>query len=112
MYNNNNKIHSYSDFHKMTVTVLKTEFVKADPIQINYRDYKNFNIPRFNEDLRNKLISDGRSNSNYNRFQNILREVLNKHAPMKKKYKRANNSSKNKTVENWEKYRKLRNELN
>ena len=25
-----------SDFHKMTLTVLKTEFVKADPIQINY----------------------------------------------------------------------------
>ena len=67
----------------MAVTVLKTEFVKADPIQINHRDYKNFNTSRFNEDLRNKLISDGRSNSNYNRFQNILREVLDKHAPLK-----------------------------
>ena len=26
----------FSDFHKMTVTILKTEFVKSDPIQINY----------------------------------------------------------------------------
>ena len=73
----------------MTVTVLKTEFVKADPIQINYKDYKNFNTSRFTEDLWNKLISDGRLNSNYNRFQ---REVFDNHAPMKKKYKRANNS--------------------
>ena len=81
--------------------------------------------------MRNKLISDGRSNSNYNRFQNILREVLDKHAPSKKKYKRENSSPfmtkqlrkmimnrsrckntyfKTKTVENWERYRKLRNE--
>ena len=30
----------FSDFHKMTVTVLKTEFVKTVAVQINYRDYK------------------------------------------------------------------------
>ena len=120
----------FPDIHKMTITVLKTEFVKADPIQINYRDYKNFNTSRLNEDLRNRLNSDESSNSNYNRFQNILREVLDNHAPMRKKYNRANNSPfmikqlrktimdrsrckntyfKNKTAENWEKYRKLRN---
>ena len=28
-----------SDFHKMTVTVLKTTFPKADPRMITYRDY-------------------------------------------------------------------------
>ena len=118
----------FSDFHKLTITVLKTEFVKADPIQINYRDYKNFNTSRFNEDLRNRLNTDESSNSNYNRFQNILREVLDNHAPMKKKYNRVNNSPfmtkqlrkmimnrsrckntyfKNKTVENWENIGKL-----
>ena len=76
----------------MTVTVLKTEFVKADPIQINYRDYKKFNPFIFNEDLKTRLNIDGSSNSNYSRFQNILREVLDYHAPIKKKYNRANNS--------------------
>ncbi len=71
------------------------------------------------------------SNNNYNNFQNILSNVLEKHAPLKKKYLRANNSPfitkhlrkmimnrsrcknayfKSKTIENWEKYRKLRNE--
>ena len=64
-------------------------------------------------------------------FNIILCEVLEKHAPLKKKYVRANNSPfmtkqlrkmimnrsrsknnfyKNKTSENWEKYRQLRNE--
>ena len=121
----------FSDFHKMTVTVLKTEYVKADPIQVNYRDYKNYNPTLFREELKNKLNEDILSNINFNNFQNILCNVLNKHAPLKKKYLRANDSPfmtkhlrkmimnrsrcknaymKNKTVENWEKYRKLRNE--
>ena len=120
----------FSDFHKMTVTVLKTEFVKADPIKINYRDYKNYNSCEFNKDLKSKLNSNT-SAINYNNFQNIMSEVLEQHAPLKTKYLRANNSPfmtkplrkmimnrsrcknayfKNKTVENWEKYRKLRND--
>ena len=121
----------FSDFHKMTVTVLKTEFVKADPVQINYRDYKNYNSLNFGKDLRNKLNSDITSDKDYNKFQNILCEVLEEHAPLKKKCIRANNSPfmtkqlrkmimnrsrckntyfKNKSVENWERYRKLRND--
>ena len=121
----------FSDFHKMTITVLKTEFVKADPIQINYRDYKNYNSLEFNNEVRYKLNSDDTCFKNYDKFQNVLRKVLDKHAPLKKKYLRANNSPfmtkplrklimnrsrcknayfKNKTVENWEKYRKLRND--
>ena len=85
----------------------------------------------FSNELRSKLFNDGTSNNNYNKFQNILSEVLDKHAPLKRKYLRANNSPfmtkqlrkmimnrsrcknaflKNKTAENWEKYRILRNE--
>ena len=121
----------FSDFHKMTVTVLKTEFVKADPIKINYRNYKNYNHLEFSNELLSELNNDVSSNNNYNNFQNILCNVLEKHAPLKKKYLRANNSPfmtkhlrkmimnrsrcknayfKSKTIENWEKYRKLRNE--
>ena len=121
----------FSDFHKMTITVLKTEFVKADPITINYRNYQNYNSSEFNKDLRYELNSNPCSNENYNNFQNILSEVLDRHAPIKKKYLRANNSPfmtkqlrkmimsrsrcknryfRNKTIENWERYRKLRND--
>ena len=120
----------FSDFHKMTVTVLKTEFVKADPIQINYRNYKKYNHLEFSNHLSSELENDITSNNNYNNFQNILCHTLDAHAPLKKKYLRANNSPfmtkqlrklimhrsrcknaffKNKTVENWEKYRQLRN---
>ena len=81
-----------SDFHKMTVTVLKTEYVEADPIQINYRNYKNYNHIKFSEHLSRELHNDVTSNNSYNNFQNILIRVLDVHAPIKKKYLRANNS--------------------
>ena len=121
----------FSDFHKMTITVMKTTFVKADPININYRDYKNYNPVDFQNELKGKLGCNDELNINYNKFQTIVCEVLDKHAPIKKKTLRANNSPfmtkslrkmfmnrsrcknyfyKNRTVENWEKYRKLRND--
>ena len=121
----------FSDFHKMTVTVLKTEFIKADPIKIHYRNYKNYNHFEFSNELRSELNNDVTSNNNYNNFQNILCNVLEKYAPLKRKHLRANNSPfmtkqlrkmimnrsryknayfKSKTTENWEKYRKLRND--
>ena len=62
----------FSDFHKMTLTLLKTEFVKADPVLINYRDYKNYNSFNFNEELRNKLNNGNTSDKDYNKFHNML----------------------------------------
>ena len=53
----------FSDFHKMVVTVLKTEFVKLDPLKITYRDYKKYNSFEFNKDLKTKLRSERFSNS-------------------------------------------------
>ena len=121
----------FSDFHKMTVSILKTQFVKIDHIQINYRDYKNYNPINFTRDLRNNLNNDYTLDTNYNRFQRILCNVLDTHAPLKKKSLRTKNSPfmtkqlrkmimnrsrckhsyhKNQTVGNWERYRKLRNE--
>ena len=74
----------FSDFHRMTVTILKTEYVKADPIQIIYRNFKKFNSIHFQEELRNRLYDDNRSNNNFDKFHNTLCGVLNKHAPLKK----------------------------
>lgn len=121
----------FSDFHSMTTTILKTEFVKVDPIQVNYRDYKHYNPINFSQELRYQLYDNNIVDKNFTAFHGILCQVLDKHAPIKKKCLRANNSpfmtkqlrkmimnrsrcknsfSKNKTVENWEKYRRLRNE--
>ena len=46
-----------SDFHKMTVTVMKKYFKKKDPIIIKYHDRKNFDAVKFREDIRNQLAS-------------------------------------------------------
>ena len=73
----------------MIVTTLKSEYSKADPIQIQYRNYKNFDPILFREELRNNLNNDIMSRDNYNDFQNSLCNVLDKYAPVKKKYLRA-----------------------
>ena len=77
-----------SDFHKMTVTVLKNTFPKAEPKEIIYRNYKRFSSERFKEELRNTL-----QNANiidYSHFEKIFLDILNVHAPVKKKKLRAN----------------------
>ena len=38
-----------SDFHKMTVTAMKTSYRKTEPRVINYRDYKSFLNEGFRE---------------------------------------------------------------
>ena len=45
----------FSDFHKMTVTVLNNYCKKQDSLNINYRDYNKFNDEAFREDLRRQL---------------------------------------------------------
>ena len=89
-----------SDFHKMTVTVLRAFFKKAEPKVISYRDYKNFTNDNFrllleelggNFDFTNETALDS--------FLDICREALNKTAPLKQKYVRANKSPfMNKTI--------------
>ena len=80
-----------SDHHKMTITVLKSYFSKQDPVTINYRDYKLFNKFTFQDELLNKFGSMF-TNINYELFEHTFMDLLNKHAPMKTKYVRANNS--------------------
>ena len=70
-----------SDFHKLTTTVLKQYFPKPKPKIVNYRDYRNFRNDEFRAEL---------DNIEYQHFLNIFIEILNKHAPMKIKYLRAN----------------------
>ena len=43
-----------SDFHKLTVTVLKSSFRKQEPKIFSYRNYKKFN----NENFRNDLLCE------------------------------------------------------
>ena len=79
-----------SDFHKLTTTVLKKYFPKLKPKVVIYRGYRNFRNDEFRAQLDNEILKHDINNMEYQHFLNIFIEVLNKHAPMKQKYLRAN----------------------
>ena len=76
-----------SDFHKMTVSVLKMHFLKLSPNVINYRDFKKIDNERFTDSLHYTLREEQIDYSKKpDKFFEISRNFLNKHAPRKKKY--------------------------
>ena len=80
-----------SDFHKMAVTVMKADFPKCEPKKIIYRNYKNFNDEIFRHDLKTALVYKRNNNyDQYEHFEKLFLQILNKHAPMKTKTVRAN----------------------
>ena len=76
-----------SDFHKMVITVLKQTFQGSSPEELVYRDYKNFDRLTFKRQLKEKLYQQI---NEYKHFEQIFLEVLNTHAPIKRKLVRAN----------------------
>ena len=82
-----------SDFHKMTVTVMKTTYEKLKPIIKNYRDYKNFCNDTFHKVLLEKLSTENinANGSGFEKFLQICIQTLDIFAPYKKKYLRGNN---------------------
>ena len=82
-----------SGCHKMVITVLKGFFHNKAPRLIKYRDYKKLNQNQFKNELKEKLNLPNKSILNYEKFQEIFMNLLNKHAPMKEKAVRANNAA-------------------
>ena len=80
-----------SDSHKL-VSVLKSYFKKEDPKVIYYRDYKHFDNEMFSNELENELKKIGSLTLNYDIFKNVCMDAINKHAPLKRKYIRANHA--------------------
>ena len=81
-----------SDCHKMTVTVLKMYIRKKEPRCIKYRCYKNYNERKFKNDLLNCFEMWDEESINYDKFLDIFLRVLDKHAPLKQKVVRGNQS--------------------
>ena len=78
-----------SDFHLMTLTVMKKSFRKFQPRPINYRYYKNFsNKKTFRGWLLEKLSKEVFVNNDgrLQKFFGTNIQVLNQHAPQKIKY--------------------------
>ena len=81
-----------SDFHLMTLTVMKKYFKKFQPQIINYRSYKHFSNDTFRKDLIDKLSTEELviNDDGMKRFCELSINILNKHSPRKKKYVRGN----------------------
>ena len=78
---------SFSDFHKMVITVLKKMFRRSSPKELDYRDFKNYDRFAFKRELKKKL---NQQINEYRHFQKIFLGVLNTQAPTKRKWLRAN----------------------
>ena len=89
-----------TDFHKVTVTVQRYFLKKAESKVIFYRNYKNFkndNYLSFIEKLSGSLNIT--NNTALDSFLDICRRALNKTAPLKQKFVRANDGPfMNKTI--------------
>ena len=72
-----------SDSHKLVLKVLKTTFSNNKPKELFYRDYKKFNFSDFNDEL--KTIFSRNTVGSFYHFDQIFLNVLDKHAPMKRK---------------------------
>ena len=81
-----------SDFHLMTLTVMKKRFRKFHPRLINYRSHKDLLNEAFRECLLEKLSKEVFVNNDEElpRFGDINLQVVNQHAPQKIKYVRGN----------------------
>ena len=81
-----------SDSHKLVITATMLKFEKQPPQIVTYRNYKNYNKELFEKDIQIKLSEFDIENIPYETFINIFINILNLHAPLKKKYLRANHS--------------------
>ena len=89
-----------SDFHKMTITVLKVQFRKLDPKVVSYRNYKKFSNDIFLKSLNNELskYSFSQDENGFDRFCQICTDAPNKYAPRKKTIRGYHSPFKNKQI--------------
>ena len=80
-----------SDFYKTCVAVTKMYHCRQKPPVITYRKFKNVSNIEFMKDLEEHLTKfEHFDNITSNFFKETVKIILEKHAPTKKKYVRAN----------------------
>ena len=82
-----------SDFHKMSVTVMKMCYTKQKPSIVDYRKFKNLCKDSFIKDIElffSKLCNQ--QNFLFKILQGSVNITYDKHAPLKERYVRANQS--------------------
>ena len=71
---------------------MKSKFQKQLPKVLIYRNYKSFKNEHFRGDLFYELCKEELRNMECSEFEDIFMRILNRHAPIKRSYIRANNA--------------------
>ena len=74
---------------------MKVFYKKQKPYIVTYRNYKQFSNEAFMLDVKNSIIQMTSENNDleFDRFKTALDEAFQRHAPIKKRYVRANQAS-------------------
>ena len=74
-----------SDFHRMTVMIMRATFEKLQPKVVNYRDYKYFENCRFRAGLLSELSKANieENEKGLSDFLSICKIIFDLHAPRK-----------------------------
>ena len=72
-----------SDFHKLTLTILKTSIIKNKPREIQYKSYKYCDSGEFNRDLKDDFSREYRDSCC--KFDEIFLKALNRNPLSAKK---------------------------
>ena len=77
-----------SHFHKLISTFLQSHFSRLNSKTIYYRNYKKFNQQKFLQDFKNTnfCFNPDDPNNNYELTKDLFSKIVNKHAPLKKKF--------------------------
>ena len=76
-----------SDHHHFIFSMMKTKLALEEPKRLVYHNFKGFDNEYFEEEL---LLKFDLNNKDYAVFEDTIVNVLNKHAPTKKKKIRGN----------------------
>ena len=79
-----------SDFHLLTLSVLKTKFRKKPPRVVKYRNYNRYTFHAFQADLNCNLADFNLNLLSNDDFHAIVMHLVELHLPLKTKYLRGN----------------------
>ena len=81
-----------SDFHKMTLTVMKVFYKKQKPTIITCLSYKNVSNEVFMVDVQNRIsqVTSENNDLEFDIFNAVFNEAIQKEAPIKQRYVRTN----------------------
>ena len=100
------------DFNKMTLIVMKVFYKKQKPTIAAYRSYKKFSNEVFMDDVQNRIsqVTSENNDLEFDLFKEALNEAIQRYAPIKQLYVRANqapfiNKTINKEIMKWSRVR-------